>query len=151
MEQKTSVVKKAFNPPDPKTKVPSTTSLSVEFENGDKGYFKLLKGVEHPFVAGAQVTYEIAKVEGRNYSVVTLPTATPKPQESPKEESKRVIVPPELAKDLAQMKYNVLIPVAQIVMEAVKAGKIEADLVTFREWYNGIMDDIYSSIDDLKW
>jgi len=80
MEQKTSVVKKAFNSVDKKTQQPSKTSLTVEFENGDWGFFKLLKGGEHPFVVGAKVTYDIEQVTGKKYSVITLPV-----KEEPKE------------------------------------------------------------------
>jgi len=148
MEQKTSVVKKAFNPPDPKTKVPSTTSLSVEFENGDKGYFKLLKGVEDPFVVGVKVTYEIEKVEGRNYSVVTLPTATPKPQESPKA---NIPVKPKSTNDrLVEMKYETRVPLAKIIMDAIIAGKIETSQEEFRSWFSAITAEIDASLDELR-
>jgi hypothetical protein len=72
METKTSVVKKAFAPEDKKTGKPSTTSLSVDFENGDWGYFKLIKGEQHPFEAGKEVTYCFEQPVGKKYGIITL-------------------------------------------------------------------------------
>jgi hypothetical protein len=35
-------------------------------------------------------------------------------------------------------------------MDGIIAGKIESNTKDFREWYNVLTDDIFSSIDELK-
>ena len=143
---------------EPKTYQGQVTGHTITLENGTNGYLDD-KRSDKDIREGEIVEYLIVvknNKRGEPYNLLTLKrlvttasnttgtvTAPPAPQPA-------AFVPPAQFGDLNQLKYAALVPVARIIMDGIIAGKIENNVAEFREWYNALTDDIFSSIDELK-
>jgi len=123
MEIKKSVVKKANFALDKRTNQPSKTSLIVEFENGDWGYYKVLKGI-NPFLVGNEITYGVDAPEGKKYKIITIPQAGAEP--------KTPTIPPderewEASKTYTDMKFEARMHLVELASRLIVAGRIEPE------------------------
>jgi hypothetical protein len=143
---------------EPKTYQDKVTGHIITLENGTSGYLDD-KGSDKDIKEGEIVEYEGVQKQnkkGGTYTLLTLKrlvttannttgtvTAPPAPQPVS-------FVPPVQHGNLDALKVETLVPIARIIMDGIIAGKIESNTKDFREWYNVLTDDIFSSIDELK-
>lgn len=136
-----------------KTYQGKVTGHSIELSDGVKGYLDD-KGSDKDIKEGETVDYLVSvkqNKKGENYNLLTLKRAgTAQTPALPKGDTPHATVPPELQGGLNALKIEMLVPIARIVMDGVISGKIESSLKEYREWYNGIVDDVFASIDEIK-